>query len=117
MIREEVCSSLWVQSRCNTQNPKVAVLATDFVRHLLHPIIADLFFHFPVGFQSFCSVQDTPGITLVRPMETFGDDDCPKGHMEILFEDLTLQDSYHVLSLSTQNLLLSWLLLRLCLMT
>ena len=30
--------------------------------------------------------QDTPGITLVRPMETFGDDDCPKGHMEILFE-------------------------------
>ncbi|CAJ1452660.1 unnamed protein product [Effrenium voratum] len=31
---------------------------------------------------------DTPGITLVRPMETFGDDDCPKGHMEILFEDV-----------------------------
>ncbi len=32
--------------------------------------------------------KDTPGITLVRPMETFGDDDCPKGHMEILFEEL-----------------------------
>lgn len=32
--------------------------------------------------------MDTPGITLVRPMETFGDDDCPKGHMEILFEDV-----------------------------
>lgn len=31
---------------------------------------------------------ETPGITLVRPMETFGDDDCPKGHMEILFEDV-----------------------------
>eukprot|EP00931_Biecheleriopsis_adriatica_P114883 TRINITY_DN90764_c0_g1_i1.p1 TRINITY_DN90764_c0_g1~~TRINITY_DN90764_c0_g1_i1.p1 ORF type:complete len:465 (+),score=77.11 TRINITY_DN90764_c0_g1_i1:83-1396(+) len=31
---------------------------------------------------------DTPGITLVRPMETFGEDDCPKGHMEILFEDV-----------------------------
>ena len=35
------------------------------------------------------SAQDTPGITLVRPMETFGDDDCPKGHMEILFEART----------------------------
>merc|ERR1719313_1003051 len=31
---------------------------------------------------------DTPGITLVRAMSTFGDDDCPKGHMEILFEDV-----------------------------
>ena len=36
------------------------------------------------------ATEDTPGITLVRPMETFGDDDCPKGHMEILFEDATL---------------------------
>merc|ERR1712014_114754 len=32
--------------------------------------------------------MSTPGITLVRPMCTFGDDDCPKGHMEILFEDV-----------------------------
>ncbi|CAE8672440.1 unnamed protein product [Polarella glacialis] len=32
--------------------------------------------------------MQTAGITLVRPMETFGDDDCPKGHMEILFEDV-----------------------------
>lgn len=31
---------------------------------------------------------DTPGITLVRCMETFGEDDCPKGHMEVLFEDV-----------------------------
>lgn len=31
---------------------------------------------------------DTPGITMVRPMCTFGEDDCPKGHMEILFEDV-----------------------------
>jgi len=31
---------------------------------------------------------DTPGITLVRPMEVFGDDDCPKGHMEITFDDV-----------------------------
>jgi len=34
--------------------------------------------------------MDTPGITLVRPMMVFGDDDCPKGHMEILFEDVTV---------------------------
>jgi len=32
--------------------------------------------------------MDTPGITLVRPMMVFGDDDCPKGHMEILFENV-----------------------------
>lgn len=32
--------------------------------------------------------MDTPGITLLRPMDTFGDDDSPKGHMEILFEDV-----------------------------
>jgi alkylation response protein AidB-like acyl-CoA dehydrogenase len=34
--------------------------------------------------------MDTPGITLVRPMMVFTDDDCPKGHMEILFEDVTV---------------------------
>jgi len=34
--------------------------------------------------------MDTPGITLVRAMQTFGDDDCPKGHMELLFEDVTV---------------------------
>merc|ERR1719160_1908123 len=34
--------------------------------------------------------MDTPGITLVRALQTFGDDDCPKGHMEILFEDVTV---------------------------
>lgn len=37
--------------------------------------------------------MDTPGITLVRPMQTFGDDDCPKGHMEILFEDVRVPAS------------------------
>merc|ERR1719433_2096089 len=36
---------------------------------------------------------DTAGITLVRPMHTFGDDDCPKGHMEILFEDVRVPTS------------------------
>eukprot|EP01051_Picozoa_sp_SAG22_P005129 SAG22_NODE_296_length_12811_cov_14.899780_17_plen_252_part_00 len=32
--------------------------------------------------------MDTPGITLLRPMTVFGDDDAPKGHMEIEFEDV-----------------------------
>lgn len=32
--------------------------------------------------------MSTPGITLMRPMQTFGDDDAPKGHMEIMFEDV-----------------------------
>lgn len=36
---------------------------------------------------------NTPGITLVRAMSTFGDDDCPKGHMEILFENVTVPAS------------------------
>ncbi|KAK3279147.1 hypothetical protein CYMTET_12955 [Cymbomonas tetramitiformis] len=31
--------------------------------------------------------MDTPGITLLRPLCAFGDDDAPKGHMEIVFED------------------------------
>lgn len=32
--------------------------------------------------------MDTPGITLLRPMLAFGDNDAPKGHMEISFEDV-----------------------------
>jgi len=32
--------------------------------------------------------MDTPGITLVRPMLAFGEDDAPKGHMEIRFDDV-----------------------------
>ena len=32
--------------------------------------------------------MNTPGITLLRPMDAFGEDDAPKGHMEILFEDV-----------------------------
>jgi len=32
--------------------------------------------------------MDTPGITIVRPLQTFGDDDAPKGHMEIHFDNV-----------------------------
>lgn len=32
--------------------------------------------------------MNTPGITLLRPMLVLGDDDAPKGHMDILFENV-----------------------------
>ncbi|KAL1510229.1 hypothetical protein AB1Y20_006556 [Prymnesium parvum] len=32
--------------------------------------------------------MDTPGITLLRPLKAFGDDDAPKGHMEIQFDNV-----------------------------
>lgn len=32
--------------------------------------------------------MDTPGIVLVRPMLALGDDDAPKGHMEIIFNNV-----------------------------
>eukprot|EP00747_Dinoflagellata_sp_TGD_P053897 gnl/TRDRNA2_/TRDRNA2_148717_c0_seq1.p1 gnl/TRDRNA2_/TRDRNA2_148717_c0~~gnl/TRDRNA2_/TRDRNA2_148717_c0_seq1.p1 ORF type:complete len:457 (+),score=89.51 gnl/TRDRNA2_/TRDRNA2_148717_c0_seq1:111-1481(+) len=32
--------------------------------------------------------MDTPGITLLRPMQVIGDPEAPKGHMEILFENV-----------------------------
>ena len=32
--------------------------------------------------------MDTLGITLLRPMTVFGDDDAPKGHMEIEFDNV-----------------------------
>lgn len=32
--------------------------------------------------------MNTPGITLLRPMEAFGEDDAPKGHMEINFDNV-----------------------------
>ena len=32
--------------------------------------------------------MDTPGLTLLRPMHALGEDDAPKGHMEILFENV-----------------------------
>ena len=37
--------------------------------------------------------MDTPGIRLVRPLSVFGDDDAPKGHMEIAFEDCRVPQS------------------------
>jgi len=32
--------------------------------------------------------MDTPGITLLRPLKAFGHDDAPKGHFQIVFEDV-----------------------------
>ncbi|MED5621702.1 acyl-CoA dehydrogenase family protein [Ideonella sp. BN130291] len=31
---------------------------------------------------------DTPGITIVRPLQVFGYDDAPHGHMEVVFKDV-----------------------------
>jgi acyl-CoA dehydrogenase len=34
--------------------------------------------------------MNTPGIKLVRRMQVFGDEDAPKGHMEMLFNDVVV---------------------------
>jgi len=34
----------------------------------------------------------TPGITFVRPLQTMGDPEAPKGHMEILFENVCVPE-------------------------
>lgn len=45
----------------------------------------------------FLMAADTPGIEVLRPMEVFGQDDAPHGHMHIRFTDVRVPDDAVIL--------------------
>ena len=40
--------------------------------------------------------MDTPGVQILGPMEVFGEDDAPHGHMHLRFTDVRIPDAYRL---------------------